>query len=306
MKSRLPRKESSVPCGVEPESCAGGNPAMLTKSHKSSPVPSLRNVGKTGLAVFLGLFLSTAIFAQQDQSRPSMREQDSLRRQAGLPELAIQNLDRVAASAAQIEEVLQKDPGLMVELKRWVAKEATDNGQVVEDSDVTDQAIFGRLGSDVAFRAVATRLLQRYGFLMPAVLPGSEYAKEQELRRPVARTEASENSDAIPPSIPDLPTERTPRTLRAGAVSQGESGLRRRPSMQQGSELTPSSLKSPLGDPPEAAPIPGRDAALTPGNPSDASEWASASAAFQPTGEMKPRTRAKTDTREGQFEEESM
>src|SRR5260370_19750057 len=63
---------------------------------------------------------------------------------------------------------------------------------------------------------------------------------------------------------------------------------------------------SPLGDPPEAAPMPGRDAAVTPGNLSDASEWASASAAFQPTGEMKPRTRAKKDGREGQFEEEAI
>jgi len=32
-----------------------------------------------------------------------------------------------------------------VELKRWVAKEATDNGQIVEDSSLTDQTIFDRL-----------------------------------------------------------------------------------------------------------------------------------------------------------------
>ena len=133
---------------------------MSTILRNSKPVLNLQ-LGKRWLAVFLGFFLSTPIFAQQDQSRPSMREQDSLRHQAGLPELAIQNLDRVAASAEQIGEVLRKDPGLMVELKRWVAKEATDNGQVVEDSDITDQAIFGRLGSDVAFRSVATRSCDR-------------------------------------------------------------------------------------------------------------------------------------------------
>jgi len=279
---------------------------MSAKFYGTSPVPSPRNIGKRELAVLLAFFMCAPVFAQQDQSRPSMREQDSLRHQGGLPELAIQNLDRVAASAEQIGEVLRKDPGLMVELKRWVAKEATDNGQVLEDSDVTDQAIFGRLGSDVAFRSVATRLLQRYGFLVPAVLPGSEYAKEQELRRPVVRNEAPENSDAVSPSIPDLPTGRTARTLRAGAVSQDESDLRQRPSMQQGPELTPSSLKSPLGDPPEVAPMPGRDAAVTPGNPSDSSEWTSASAAFQPKGETKPRARAKTDGGEGQIEEEAI
>jgi len=39
----------------------------------------------------------------------------------------------------------------MVELKRWVAKESTDNGQVVEDSKLTDQAIFDRLERTLRF-----------------------------------------------------------------------------------------------------------------------------------------------------------
>jgi len=47
----------------------------------------------------------------------------------------------------------------MVELKRWVAKESTDNGQVVEDSKLTDQAIFDRLERDVAFRSVCDATL---------------------------------------------------------------------------------------------------------------------------------------------------
>jgi polysaccharide export outer membrane protein len=277
---------------------------ISTTSQNRNRVPSLREFGKTWLAVFLVFFLSAPIFAQQDQSRPSTREQDSLRRQAGLPELAIQNLDRVAASAEQIEEVLRKDPGLMVELKRWVAKEATDNGQVVEDSEISDQAIFDRLASDVPFRSVTTRLLQRYGFLMPAVNPGSEYGKELERRRPVASNEAPEIPDAIPPSIPDLPTGGTLRTLRASGTSQDESNKSQSASLLQGLELTPSSLDRPPQGSPQAAATPELDAALSSGNLSDYSEWASASAAFQPKAEMKPRTRAKTDRREGQFEEE--
>ncbi len=63
--------------------------------------------------------------------------------------LTQENLGRVAASAGQIRSVLVRDEGLMVELKRWVAKEATDSGQVVEDSNLTDQAIFERLQQDV-------------------------------------------------------------------------------------------------------------------------------------------------------------
>ena len=44
-------------------------------------------------------------------------------------DLALQNLSRVAASAAEIKAVLFKDVGLMVELKHWVARDATDHGQ---------------------------------------------------------------------------------------------------------------------------------------------------------------------------------
>src|SRR5260370_27722214 len=193
---------------------------MLTKFDKTSPLVGPRNIGTRGLELFLWFFLSTPIFAQQEQSRTSMREQASLRQQGGLPELAIQNLDRVAASAEQIGEVLRKDPGLMVELKRWVAKDATDNGQVIEDSDITDQAIFDRLGSDVLFRSVATRLLQRYGFLIPTVNPQSESSKERDLilkkrARRLAQIEKHEHAASLqkqknveaqtPPTQPSTP-----------------------------------------------------------------------------------------------------
>src|SRR5882672_6420125 len=72
-------------------------------------------------------------------------------------DLARENLGRVAASPAQIRGVLVRDEGLLVELKRWVGEEATDNGQVVDDSTLRDQAIFDRLELDTKFRSVATR-----------------------------------------------------------------------------------------------------------------------------------------------------
>src|SRR5580704_7439163 len=96
-------------------------------------------------------------------------------------ELARENLKRVAASAAELEAILHKDAGLIVELKTWIAKRATEQGQVVTDSDLTDVAIFERLRSDVEFRSVATRLVQRYGYLTPQVNPLSQEGKEQDL-----------------------------------------------------------------------------------------------------------------------------
>jgi polysaccharide export outer membrane protein len=96
-------------------------------------------------------------------------------------DLALQNLSRVAASPSEIKTILVKDAGLMVELKHLVAKDATDHGQIVSDSDLTDDAIFERLETDIQFRSYATTLVQRYGYLLPKLNPDSDLAKEHEM-----------------------------------------------------------------------------------------------------------------------------
>jgi polysaccharide biosynthesis/export protein len=96
-------------------------------------------------------------------------------------ELGRDNLSRVAASATELKVVLLKDPGLLVEVKRWVAKDATDHGQMVSDADLTDDAIFDRLETDSEFRSVATSIVQKYGYLRPHIDPDSDLGKEHEL-----------------------------------------------------------------------------------------------------------------------------
>src|SRR5712691_7169022 len=175
-----------------------------------------RKISKViGLLAMALLFCSQA-YAQQQTDR-GRRKSEQGRNEYGVeqaPDLTQENLARVAASATQIRTVLVKDEGLMVELKRWVAKEATDNGQVVEDSNLTDHAIFERLEQDVAFRSVATRLLQRYGYLMPTPNPDSDFAKEKELvlkerARRLVQIESQEDTDSLRPQKNDRDVERT-------------------------------------------------------------------------------------------------
>jgi len=127
---------------------------------------------------------------------------------AELSDLAKDNLDLVAASSIQIREVLLKDAGLLVELRRWIAKEATDNGQVLQQSTLSEQAIFDRLDRDIKFRAVATLLLQRYGYLLPSVNPDSSLAKEQEFvlkerERRLVQIEQQEDNESLQPKRND-------------------------------------------------------------------------------------------------------
>jgi len=159
---------------------------------------------KLAAAILVSACCLPVLAQQSEPKRVPERTPASLRQQPGQSELEKENLNYVAAAPALIKEVLIKDPGLLVELKRWIAKEASDNGQVVSEEDLTDNAVFDRLTSDVAFRSVATRLVQRYGYLRPNFNPDSELGKEQELllkervRRQV-QIEAQEDAEALKP-----------------------------------------------------------------------------------------------------------
>src|SRR6266436_2336647 len=99
------------------------------------------------------------------------------------PDIISDNLDRVAASADQILAVVNNQAGLMVELKRLLAQDAGASGQILEESDLTDGAVTERLRSDLRARVLATRLLQRFGYLVPRLNPDSDLEAEQKLVR---------------------------------------------------------------------------------------------------------------------------
>lgn len=110
----------------------------------------------------------------------SLLAQNSQRLPVSQSDLSRQNMERVSASVGQLVAILHRDPGIMVELKRWIAKDATEHGQLISDSDLTDEAIFDRLENDIAFRSVATALVQRYGYLQPTYNPESPEAQQQQ------------------------------------------------------------------------------------------------------------------------------
>lgn len=163
------------------------------------PLWSSSYVSRAIVCASIVLVLSGGAFAQQKSVPSSLGPNDSVRMRPSSSDLGRENADRVAASPQQIRAVLVKDAGLIVELKHWVSNEATANGQLIDDADLTDQAIFDRLEQDVTFRAAATRLLRRFGYLLPALNPDSEMAKQQELllkerARRMVQVEADEDA----------------------------------------------------------------------------------------------------------------
>src|SRR5271156_1054933 len=125
---------------------------------KSARAVRIRRRGVRGvMCVLVALGLGCgATLAQNQRQAPTIGS-----------DLGRDNLSRVAASATELKAVLLTEVGLLVELKRWVAKDATDHGQIISDSDLTNDAIFERLETDIQSRSVATAIVQRYGFLVP-------------------------------------------------------------------------------------------------------------------------------------------
>ncbi len=117
----------------------------------------------------------------QRQGLPDQQQKDRREKTEPTTDWATDNLDMVAATAKDIRDVLAKNPGLVVELKRLMAKQAIEKGQIVAEQDMEDDVILERLTTDIHFRAMATRLLQRYGYLAPEYNPQSAPGKEQDL-----------------------------------------------------------------------------------------------------------------------------
>ncbi|MGB2898414.1 MAG: SLBB domain-containing protein [Candidatus Acidiferrum sp.] len=182
------------------------------------------------------------------------------------PDIISDNLDRVAASADQILEVVNKEAGLMVELKRLLAQDAGVSGQILEEADLTDTAVAERLRSDLRARVLATRLLQRYGYLVPRLNPDSDLEAEQKLVRQeraqiLARAAerrdglsetltAGRNAGCDPRSVPDCAMPSSLGEDREN-LPQGSStptrAPRSQPPLQRAEEVSPNQTTRPDG-----------------------------------------------------------
>src|ERR1700683_989285 len=131
------------------------------------------------------VFLFCAASYAQDEPRQGEAQRTATEAGARVPgrpsDIVSDNLDKAAATADQILEVVRKEVGLMVEFKRLLARDAGTSGQILEEADLTDVAVAERLRSDLRARVLATRLLQRYGFLTPRLNPDSDKGAEQKL-----------------------------------------------------------------------------------------------------------------------------
>jgi polysaccharide biosynthesis/export protein len=213
----------------------------------------------TALLALALLFCAPAYSQRQSQGSTTQASgtETVARLPARPPDIITDNLDRVAASSDQILHVLGRETGLMVELKRLLAQEAGANGQILEESDLTDASVGERLRSDLRARVLATRLLQRYGYLVPRANPDSDLGAEQRLVRQeraqmLARAVGSGNSGCDPRSAPECALPAGLTEGREGPPSTDSTAPRRTPRssapLQQTEEISPNPMPRPERD----------------------------------------------------------
>ena len=249
---------------------------------------SLRSVMRRAAAALLSASLVTFTSAQEQHQPQSGLQRSGTEMPGQGParpqDIISDNLDRVAAPADQILEVLNREAGLMVELKRLLAQDAGVAGQMLEESDLTEGAVADRLRSDLHARVLATRLLQRYGFLVPRLNPNSDLEAEHKLvlqERAQVLARIAERSDTLgeaaparqnaacdPWSVsecqaqPMLPEDRS--NLPVVVPSAPARGARQAP-LQRAADGTPSEVTRPDGT--AASPDPPQDLAFGAGAP---------------------------------------
>lgn len=146
--------------------------------------------------IFAGLCVG-ASFAQE-----GMRDQsENLSRTHALDQSdsrAQREADRmVSLSPERIILLLQQEPGLFLEVKKMLVRRAFAQGRVVEQADLTDEAVFRLVRDDDEVRALITQQIVDRGYVR-AKPTSEEQAKEIEQQQLEAQNAAAQQRNAYP------------------------------------------------------------------------------------------------------------
>lgn len=165
-------------------------------------VTNMRIIRVSTLFVLMTLALCSALAAAQGQQQgfdAANSEITSATNPDKTPELTL--------PPSAIISILQAKPELMIDVKRLAAESAQSQGVPVRDDSITDEMVFLRINSDVAFRKSITSWLWTRGYVTQDDLdraslpPGDTDQENENLFNPSATTQAG----TLSPSLSQLP-----------------------------------------------------------------------------------------------------
>ncbi|HET7439695.1 MAG TPA: hypothetical protein VFJ47_00210, partial [Terriglobales bacterium] len=135
---------------------------------------SLQNRGTWVLLLILAAF-APALCAQdqspQRGSRSSAIDQANSRAEQEAEQM-------VSLSADKIIQLLQNEPGLLLQVKKMLVRKAYEQGRLLDAQDLTDEALYRLINKEEAIRVLVTREIEDRGYVR--VKPTrDELAREQ-------------------------------------------------------------------------------------------------------------------------------
>src|ERR1051325_2887325 len=74
---------------------------------------------------------------------------------------------RVSLSADKIVELLQREPGLLLQIKKQLVRKAFEQGRLLDPAELTDDAVFRLLREDENVRILATHEIEDRSYIRP-------------------------------------------------------------------------------------------------------------------------------------------
>src|ERR1700733_2153512 len=117
--------------------------------------------------------------------------------QASSRERELEPEPTVSLSAATIIDILRREPGLLLEVKRVLVRKAYEQGRLLDPVDLSDDAVFQLLQDDENVRVLATEEIEKRGYVR-AKPTRKEMQKDGIERVPSAESAAAAGSAPVP------------------------------------------------------------------------------------------------------------
>jgi protein involved in polysaccharide export with SLBB domain len=103
----------------------------------------------------------------------------------------------ISLSATTITEILRREPGLLLEVKRLLVRKAYEQGRLLDPADLTDDALFQLLREDDNVRVLATEEIEKREYVRPKPTR-REMEKDRIERLPVPESSKASANGMVP------------------------------------------------------------------------------------------------------------
>src|ERR1700693_5179437 len=107
---------------------------------------------------------------------------------------------KISLSAGTLVEILRREPGLLLEVKRLLVRKAYEQGRLLDPADLTDEALFQLLREDDNVRVLATQEIENREYVRPK--PTRREMERQRIGRLHAGESAKPAESGANPAVP--------------------------------------------------------------------------------------------------------